>query len=91
MHLRKKNRLILGDDIDSYSREEVDLPYTEAEIVEAMDSVTPAQRLVFNLCCVEEMDFRQVAAKLNCSESNVRGLLSRARACMREYLIKRKK
>lgn len=91
MHLRKKNRLILGDDIDSYSREEVDLPYSEAEIVEAMDSVTPAQRLVFNLCCVEEMDFRQVAAKLNCSESNVRGLLSRARACMREYLIKSKK
>lgn len=91
MHLRKNNRLILGEDMDSYSPEEVDLPYTEAEIVEAMDSVTPTQRLVFNLCCVEEMDFEQVALQLRCSQSNVRGLLSRARASMREYLLKRKK
>lgn len=87
-YCRRKRRLSFEEDMDVYSGEEADLPFTAEEIVKAMESVTPAQRLVFNLCCVEEMSFEEVANKLKCSESNVRGLLFRARAGMRDYLMK---
>ena len=85
---RHKTRLTLEEDMDAYCSDNDELPFTAAEIVEAMNSVTPAQRLVFNLCCVEGMEYGEVASQLHCSETNVRGLLSRARARMRDYLKK---
>lgn len=85
---RHNRRLTLEENMDTYSGEDVELPFTAAEIVEAMDTVTPSQRLVFNLCCVEELEYAEVAERLGCSETNVRGLLFRARARMREYLLK---
>ena len=84
----RRSRLTFEADLDVQSGDNEELPYTAEEIVEAMESVTPAQRLVFNLCCIEEMTYEEVAAKLRCSETNVRGLLFRARAGMRDYLMK---
>ena len=82
----RKSRLAIEADPDAYSEAGDELPYSAEDILKALESVTPAQRAVFNLCCIEELDFRKVASILNCTETNVRGLLFRAKAGMRKYL-----
>lgn len=88
-YCRRSRQLSFEEDMDIYSEEKgEELPFTADEIAKALDSVQPAQRLVFNLCCVEEMDYKEVATKLKCTETNVRGLLFRARTGIRDYLLK---
>lgn len=89
-YCRSRTRVALVNDMDGYSETEVELPYSEADIARALDALTASQRLAFNLCCVEEMDFAEVAERMRCTESNVRSLLSHARKRLRNRLEKTK-
>ncbi len=55
-------------------------------VVEAMQKLSPQQRVVFNLIAVEEYEYAEVAKELKCTEVNVRALYSRARKEMRNIL-----
>lgn len=61
-------------------------PFADEEIVEALQQIAPQQRLVFNLIAVEDYSYRDAAAEMHCTETNVRALYSRARSRMRELL-----
>ena len=52
----------------------------------ALSVISPAQRMAFNLLCVEELPIAEAAGKMNCSESAVRVALCKARKKMRLYL-----
>ena len=82
----RRSRLTFEADLDVQSGDNDEMPYTADEIVEAMESVTPAQRLVFNLCCIEECSYDEAALKLRCSNVNVRVLLCKARRNLRSIL-----
>ena len=56
------------------------------EIVEAMGTISPTQRMAFNLCCVEELSMAEAAHKMNCNEVAVRVALCKARKKMRNFL-----
>lgn len=85
-HYRRARHTILRELEDAPVEEDVELPYTMDDIVEAMSALTPAQRMAFNLCCVEERPFNEAASEMKCSEVNVRVLLFKARNRMRQYL-----
>ena len=65
-------------------------PFADEEIVLALQQLPPQQRLVFNLIEVEDRPYEEVAAQLRCSEVNLRALLSRAKARLRDLLTERK-
>jgi len=65
-------------------------PFADEEIVLALQQLPPQQRLVFNLIEVEDCSYEEVAARLHCSEVNLRALLSRAKTRLRELLTERK-
>lgn len=89
-YCRSRSRVTLVDDMEGYSESTVELPYSEADIVAALEALTDSQRLAFNLCCVEEMNFAEVAERMRCTESNVRVLLFHARRNLRKRLEKTK-
>ena len=65
-------------------------PFADQEIVLALQQLPPQQRLVFNLIEVEDRPYDEVAATLRCSEVNLRALLSRAKARLRNILTETK-
>ena len=65
-------------------------PFADQEIVLALQQLPPQQRLVFNLIEVEDRPYDEVAATLRCSEVNLRALLSRAKARLRDILTETK-
>lgn len=75
------------DDLD-YEPESFPMdPFGAEEMVAAMQSLTPQQRLVFNLVQVEGYDYDEVARELHCAPSTVRTLISKARRRLKEILI----
>lgn len=62
-------------------------PFAESEMVKALQGLQPQKRVVFNMVAVEEMPYSDIAAKLGCSESNVRALFARAKKELIEKLI----
>lgn len=61
-------------------------PFSTEEVVMALQQLTVAQRLVFNLVEVEGYTYAEVAKRLKSSEVNVRVLLSRAKSRLRMML-----
>lgn len=88
-HLRRSRRERLTDELDSVAEESDLSPFSMRDIVEALHQIDARQRLVFNLCAIEERSSDEVAALLGISAGNVRIMLHRARAVMREYLEKK--
>lgn len=85
-HYRRRRPLVLGDEgvLDS-----VQLPldpFGTEEIVRALQQLAPAQRTAFNLVEVEGYSLEETAGAMRCTEVNVRALLSRAKARLRELL-----
>ena len=64
-------------------------PFSAEEIVAAVQQLSPAQRMAFNLLAVEEYSYAEAAKELHCSEVNVRALYSRAKKELRNILNKR--
>jgi RNA polymerase sigma-70 factor (ECF subfamily) len=65
-------------------------PFATEEVVMALQQLPPAQRTAFNLLEVEGYTIEECAAQLRCSEVNLRALLSRAKARLRELLTEKK-
>ena len=61
-------------------------PFDTEEVVMALQQLTVAQRLVFNLVEVEGYTYAEVASRLKSREVNVRVLLSRAKSRLRTML-----
>ena len=59
------------------------------QIVNAIQTLPPRYRLIFNLCEVEERDTKDVAAIMDMNENNIRQLLLRARLLLRNKLKNR--
>ena len=64
-----------------------DDPFMMHDIAVALQRLTPAQRLAFNLVEVEDMDYAEAAARMKCTEVNVRSLLSKAKQQLRVLLL----
>lgn len=62
--------------------------YSEREILEAIQQLTPAYRAVFNLYVIEGYSHKEIGEYLNISESTSRSNLVKARSRLQE-LIKR--
>lgn len=61
-------------------------PYTQHDVVAAMQQLDPRQRLAFNLFAIEGYSVDEVARRMKISGGNVRVILNRARNKMKEYL-----
>ena len=85
-HYRKARHTVLMEMDSETAESETELPYSMEDIVRALDTLTPVQRMAFNLCCAEECSYEEAARQMGCSEGAVRVNLCRARKMMREYL-----
>ena len=59
------------------------------EILEAVQTLTPAYRLVFNMYVIEGYSHREIATELSITESTSRSNLVKARAKLRTYINQR--
>lgn len=59
------------------------------EILEAVQTLTPAYRLVFNLYIIEGYSHREIAQELDITESTSRSNLVKARSKLRTYIKER--
>lgn len=89
-HYRRSRNTVLKEMDEMVDEGWEEERYTMDDIVESMQTLSVAQRMAFNLCCVEEMPFGEAAKKMKCSEVNVRVLLYKARKRMRDYLENKK-
>lgn len=64
-----------------------DDPFSNEEVVLALQQITPQQRLVFNLVDVEGMDEQSVSKQLGCKLTTVRSLRSKAKKNLQEILL----
>ena len=83
---RRRRNLLPLDDLDASDDGEPLPPYSMDEMLAAIQRLSPGQRLVFNLCCIEECSYDEAALKLRCSNVNVRALLCKARRNLRSIL-----
>lgn len=59
---------------------------TQADILEAMERLSPMYRAVFNLYAIEEYGHREIAAELGISEGTSKSNYAKARRNLREWL-----
>lgn len=85
-HYRHARHTVLMDMDTEAAGTETELPYSTDDIVRALGTLSPVQRMAFNLCCAEECSHEEAAKQMGCSEVAVRVALSRARMNMRQYL-----
>ncbi|MBN8682634.1 MAG: sigma-70 family RNA polymerase sigma factor [Chitinophagales bacterium] len=93
-YYRKNNRRRTEEISDAYQLSD-DAPdvlsgLTEKEILEAVQSLSPAYRAVFNLFVVEGYSHREIADALQITESTSRSNLVKARIKLQEYFAARK-
>ncbi len=89
-YYRRSRHTILQPMDDIVDDDGSEMPYTMDDIVKAMSTISPAQRMAFNLCCIEELPMDEVANRMNCNELAVRVALCKARKRMRQYLENKK-
>ena len=61
----------------------------EASDINAIQSLPPYYRLIFNMYEVEEMDIKDIAEEMKQNESTIRSSLTRARNILKKKLINR--
>ncbi len=91
-YYRKSKRMILTDDIDNYESTTFDtteINELEVEdILNLLNSIPEHYAIVFNLYEIEGFDHKEIAGKLNISDSTSRANLSRAKKMLRELFKK---
>jgi len=92
-HYRKKVRkrtesIDTAYDITSYEIDAVS-QISAKEIIKALQELTPAYRSVFNLYVIEGFPHKEVANKLNITESTSRSNLVKARNKLKTILLKK--
>lgn len=88
---RHSRHVRLKDDMDAIGNDDADLPFDMDDFVEALQHLPPAQRTAINLCYIEEMSYEAAAQKMHCEVVTLRGMLSKGREKMRQYLGTKKK
>lgn len=80
----------LADDTDEHAFMEDQLPEIRPEdVVEAMQQLTPAYRMVFNLYVMENMTHQDIADKLEINVGTSKSNLSKARVNMKKILSRK--
>lgn len=59
---------------------------TMSSLTEACRRLSPSQQVVFDMRHLQHMDIKEIAARMDCSESNVKTQLARSVAKLRKYL-----
>ncbi len=85
-HYRRARYTVLMEMDSDIAEREADLPYSMEDIVRALDTLTPMQRMAFNLCYAEEYSYEEAAKQMGCSKGAVKVCLCRARRLLREFL-----
>ena len=85
-HYRRARHTVLMEMDTETAETDKELPYSMEDIVRALGSLAPVQRMAFNLCCAEDMTYEEAAREMGCSEGAVRVALSKARKGLREEL-----
>ncbi len=81
----------VGDEDDDLYQEEVDLEgpeYRAADVINAMQKLTPAYRTVFNLYVFEELTHKEIALKLGINEGTSKSNLAKAKLKLKKLLTK---
>jgi RNA polymerase sigma-70 factor (ECF subfamily) len=95
-HSKEKNHIDLDrvqEKINLHDEEAVEfdlahLPITQEQILEFIADLPVGYRTVFNLYVFEEFSHKEICEKLNCTESNSKSQLSKARALLRSRISK---
>ncbi len=92
---RKKDFLLLGDEqsIEDFvdiveEEEEEEFEFKAIHIIEAMQKLSPAYRVVFNLYVFENMKHHEIAEKLGVSVGTSKSNLAKAKKNIRNLLLK---
>ena len=96
-YLKRRKQLQYYDlnAMDEYLPEEAsddhvdDITYSMEQIINAIQSLPPYYRLIFNMYEVEEMDIKDIAEEMKQNESTIRSSLTRARNLLKKKLINR--
>lgn len=97
MHLRKKNLLLAGEQLESRSGEgtQTEIGATDHALADSLDRIVlersvrrlpPGYRVIFLLHDVEGYEHREIARIMRCSVGNSKSQLSKARLKLRSHL-----
>ena len=96
-HYRKNKNIFLVSDDDGYILEhnKVESPdsiysqFGEKDIIEAIQSLSPAYQTVFNLNVIEGLQHKEIAKQLNISEGTSKSNLAKAKQNLKRILKKK--
>lgn len=86
-HIDEKHEDLLKAEFDEYNEPFDTDTFRVTDVIHALQEISPAYRLVFNMREVEGMEFSEIAAILEKPESSVRTMLVRARYLVRKKLL----
>jgi len=78
-----QDRISLSADNDPVEFDLAHLPISQDQIMQMIAALPAGYRTVFNLYVFEEYSHKEICEKLNCTESNSKSQLSKARAVLR--------
>jgi RNA polymerase sigma-70 factor (ECF subfamily) len=84
---RYQDKIILSDE-DQADLDLAHLPVNQDQILQFIAELPAGYRTVFNLYVFEEYSHKEICEKLNCTESNSKSQLSKARAVLRARIFK---
>jgi len=96
-HYRKNKNIFLVNDDEGYILEnaKVESPDTiysqfgEKDIMDAIQSLSPAYQTVFNLNVIEGLQHKEIAAQLNISEGTSKSNLAKAKQNLKKILTEK--
>lgn len=71
--------------------DEIEIPYSEDEMLEAFQNLPDGYKTVFNLYVFEDFKHKEIADQLNISVNTSKSQLSKARTYLQKSLVKMKK
>jgi RNA polymerase sigma factor (sigma-70 family) len=93
----KNEYLLLGNDesIEKYmpvefeeEEEDQEFEFTASQVIEAMQSLSPAYRTIFNMYVFENLQHKQIAEKLGISVGTSKSNLAKAKKNLKKILLK---
>lgn len=93
----KNEYLLLGDEesIEQYmpvefeeDDEDQEFEFKASQVIEAMQSLSPAYRAIFNMYVFENLQHKEIAAKLNISVGTSKSNLAKAKRNLKKILLK---
>ena len=93
-HFRKQKNVFMVDDEDNYilenskveSADTIYGQFGERDIMDAIQSLSPSYKAVFNLNVIEGYQHKEIAEKLNISEGTSKSNLAKAKQNLRKLL-----